>query len=105
MAFRLTVTALDHGARIEVLGELDIASAPELEAELLRRLADPACREVVLDLRPVTFIDSSGLRSLLVAEREAAATGRRLRVIPGTGQVLRVIELADVADRLNLDRG
>ncbi len=105
MAFRLTETPLDHGVRVEVAGELDIASAPELEAELVGRLADPACREIVLDLTQVTFIDSSGLRSLLLGEREATASGSRLQIIPGTGQVLRVIELADVADRLNLVRG
>lgn len=104
-AFSIRTTAESGDACIEVLGELDIASAPELERELLQRLADPACHEIVLDLQPVTFIDSSGLRVVLLGSREALAAGRRLRIRPGDGQVLRVIELADVADRLELELG
>lgn len=103
--FAITTTAENGGARIRVSGELDIATAPELERELLQRLADPGCRDIVLDLQPVSFIDSSGLRVVLLGSREALAAGRRLRIRPGDGQVLRVIELADVADRLELDLG
>ena len=99
----MRTTAEDGVARVEVSGELDLASAPELERELLAYVADPTCREIVLDLRAVTFIDSSGLRAVLVGSREATDAGRRLRVRPGTGQMLRVIELADVADRLDLE--
>ena len=51
----------------------------------------------------MTFIDSSGLRTLLLASREASATERRLQIATGSGHVLRVITLAGVADRLDLD--
>lgn len=103
MALSLSTTAPDGAALVAVAGELDLASAPELEAELLRVLADASVPEVGVDLREVTYLDSSGLRTLLLAAREADATGRRLRITPGSGQALRVITLAGVADRLNLD--
>lgn len=85
--------------RISVHGELDIATADELERELR---AAVSCGDVVLDLRAVSFMDSSGLRALLVASREAREAGRRLLVLPGSGQVLRVIEMAQVAEHLEL---
>lgn len=85
--------------RISVHGELDIATADELERELR---AAVSCGDVVLDLQAVSFMDSSGLRALLVASREAREAGRRLLVLPGSGQVLRVIEMAQVAEHLEL---
>lgn len=89
----------EDGLRVSVQGELDIATAAELERELLAGLRG---RDVVLDLQAVSFMDSSGLRALLVASREAREAGRRLLVLPGTGQVLRVIEMAQVAEHLEL---
>ncbi len=102
-AFQLTTTP-DDGAdlRITVRGELDLANAPELERELHGLLTAGGAGDLVLDLREVTFIDSSGLRAVLVGSREARAAGRRMLVCPGEGQVLRVIELAQVAEHLEL---
>ena len=41
MAFRMTTSEHNGGVRVAVAGELDLATAPELEGELLRLLADP----------------------------------------------------------------
>ncbi len=100
--FELSDSSQNGHTRIAVRGELDIATAPELERELCDRLADPGCREIVLDLAAATFIDSSGLRVLLVASRAAEAAGGILRVLPGSGPVLRAIELAQIAEHLEL---
>ena len=88
--------------RVAVHGELDIATASELERELRAALGSA---DVVLDLQTVSFMDSSGLRALLVASREAHEAGRRLLVLPGSGQVLRVIEMAQVTEHLELSDG
>ena len=101
---QITTTSQDGTGRVAVTGELDIATAPQLERALETQLAAGA-GEIVLDLRGVTFIDSSGLRVVLVASRSAASEGRRLIVVPGDGQVLRVIRLAQVEDRLDLGDG
>lgn len=94
-----TAEAGEGRTRIAVHGELDIATADELERGLR---AAVSCGDVVLDLQAVSFMDSSGLRALLVASREAREAGRRLLVLPGSGQVLRVIEMAQVAEHLEL---
>ena len=103
-AFQITTASHDGTTQVEVVGELDIATAPELERELTAVVAAPG-GDIVLDLRSVTFIDSSGLRAVLVASRSAVDASRRLIVVPGDGQVLRVIQLARVEDRLDLGDG
>jgi len=103
-ALQITTTSKDGTTRIELAGELDIATGPDLEQALATQLAQ-AVTDIVLDLRGVTFIDSSGLRAVLVASRSAVDASRRLIVVPGDGQVLRVIRLAQVEDRLDLGEG
>lgn len=100
--FALTTEARDAGTRIRVRGELDIATAPRLEQELR---AHGGAATVVLDLREVTFLDSSGLRAVIVGSQEAVAAGRRLVVVPGEGQAARVIEMAQVGGHLELAAG
>ena len=100
-ALQITTTSQDGTTRIALTGELDIATGPDLEQALEAQLA-LAATDIVLDLRGVTFIDSSGLRVVLVAGRSAADEGRRLIVVPGDGQVLRVIQLAQVEGHLDL---
>jgi len=100
-ALQITTTSPDGSPRIQLTGELDIATGPDLERALEAQLAE-AATDIVLDLRGVTFIDSSGLRVVLVASRSATDAGRRLIVVPGDGQVLRVIQLAQVENRLDL---
>jgi anti-anti-sigma factor len=91
----LEVTVESDGAavRVVVSGELDIASAPLLAPHVQ---AEPSDRSVELDLRGVTFIDSSGLRLLIDAHR---SLGDRLRIVPSPA-CERLFEIAGVRDRL-----
>lgn len=68
-------------------GELDLGTTPELAGALAAVAGD----DVLLDLRAVTFIDSSGIAVVLEAWRMAGEAGGRLRVVPGPPQVQRVI--------------
>ena len=88
----MAVVALD--------GELDLAGAVALEQELARLEAE-APDAVVLDLREVAFMDSSGLRVIAVASRAAEARGRRLALVPGGEQVMRVFEITRMRERLD----
>ena len=63
-------------------GELDLATSGELEATI-RQLHDSGFGDVVVDLRELTFIDSTGLRLLLELNSEARADGTRLRLVEG----------------------
>ena len=103
-ALQITTTSQDGTTRIELAGELDIATGPDLEQALEPHVGAPG-GDIVLDLQGVTFLDSSGLRVVLVASRTAGESGRRLIVVPGDGQVMRVIRLAQVEDRLDLGDG
>ena len=91
----------DH-ARIVVRGELDVETGPRVREELrAAEAAGPA--RLVLDLRAVSFFDSTGLQIVLDAEVRAREEGRTLVVAPGDGEPRRVLELAEVADRLTLE--
>jgi len=79
---------LDGTAVLRVAGELDLASAQQLTDEVAERLADHA-REVVLDLREVSLIDSSGAGALLAVRRRCERGGSRLVLVLSAGGAVR----------------
>ena len=81
--FDLTVEPdAEGGVRIVVRGELDLATAPRLQAAL----ADPRRRAVLVDLSGLTFMDSTGVRTLLQASEDASSAGSELVfVLPRDG--------------------
>jgi anti-anti-sigma factor len=89
-------------ARIVVSGELDLATGPRVEEEVRRAEADGP-ETLVLDLRAVTFFDSTGLQLVLDADVRAREEGRTLIVAPGDGEPRRILELAEVIDRLRIE--
>ena len=72
---------------LALAGELDAFSAPRLREAIAR-----ADRDVVLDLRQVGFVDSSGLGAILGAARRLATAGRRLSLVAGAGHVRDLLE-------------
>lgn len=78
---------------MSLVGELDIATAPRLESEL-RRVEGDRPSVLVIDLRQLSFIDSTGLRLLIGADVRAREDGRRMAFVPGPGSVHRVFQLA-----------
>jgi anti-anti-sigma factor len=90
----------DRVAVVALRGELDLAGAAALEQELARLDAESP-DAVVLDLRDVDFMDSSGLRVVAVASQHAEARGRRLALVPGSDQVMRVFEITRMRERLD----
>lgn len=89
---------------IALHGELDLSNAPVFEAELSDALDDAACR-VVVDLRGLEFIDSTGI-AVLVAALGRAADDARLRFVPSRAPaVSRVLQLTGVEERMPLADG
>ncbi len=82
---------------IELIGELDLDGAPQLE-ESLREAEAGDATSIVVDLGRLEFIDSTGLR-LLVMAAERAPDGR-FSLLRGPKQVHRVFEITDLVDRL-----
>ncbi len=82
-------------------GELDLASGPELETEL-DRLGGPETKVVVIDLRQLDFMDSTGLSIIVRAHQRMAGEGCEMGLVKGSQQVQRLLDLTGVADRLRL---
>ena len=77
---------------VEAIGELDLHTAEVLEGEVIRLRAAGHDR-IVVDLRGVEFIDSTGLRLLIGLHRAAQREGRSLSLVPGPRPVQRIFEL------------
>src|SRR3954462_12193928 len=93
----------DGSVRVIVRGELDMETGPRAEEELRRAEAD-APPTLVLDVREVTFFDSTGLQLVLDAAVRAGEGARRFVLAFGAeGEPRRVLELAEVIDRLSLE--
>lgn len=87
-------------AVVAPIGELDLAGAAVLDTELERLAGEPDLQVVVLDLRGLEFMDSSGLRLVVVADMRARESGRRFALVRGSETVHRVFEITRMADRL-----
>jgi anti-sigma B factor antagonist len=82
-------------------GELDIDTAPELEQELATVRGNGSPR-LVLDLRRLTFMDSTGLRLVLRWDAAARDEGFEFAIVPGSEVVQRVIQLTGMEDHLTV---
>jgi anti-anti-sigma factor len=100
-SFRVDVRNRNRTALVVVSGELDVASGPTLEQELAKADASGA-QLVILDLRSLDFIDSTGLSILIKAHQQAEASGRRFAVVRGRSQVQRLLGLTGLEERLTL---
>ncbi len=84
---------------LKAVGEIDLASAPELETQLTSGLA---AGSVVVNLTEVTFIDSTGLRVLLAAHEQATEQGHKLGLVVATGPVTKLLSITGVDGHLHL---
>lgn len=96
--FSITAQDADGGTlRVLVRGELDLATAPELEDTLVTAIEDG--REVVLDLRELEFMDSSGVRVLVVAHTRAEGRFGLIAAGPNS-PVTKILAIAGLAPEL-----
>jgi anti-sigma B factor antagonist len=87
----------DEALVLSLQGELDLTSAPMFERELeSAEAANPG--HLIIDLSQLEFMDSTGLRALLVARERAVADGHQLTLRRGPRQVQRVLELTRTVD-------
>lgn len=92
----------EGGAAVVALsGELDFGTVGKVQARLAE-LRDEG-RPTVLDLDRLTFMDSTGIRLVLTACEDAERGGWSFRVTRGSERVQRVLEAAQVIDRLPYD--
>lgn len=87
-------------AWVHVAGDLDIATTPQLERTL--RETQVQARLVVLDLRELAFMDSSGVHTIVNASIRARQIGGRLVLLRGRPNVDRVFALTGSSDDLEI---
>jgi anti-anti-sigma factor len=95
--FDVTVYPNRTAVRVVPSGELDAGSRGLLAAQL-DELWESGWTEVVVDLRELTFMDSSGVHLLLQHHRRAAEAGARFAIIDGQPCVARTLQLCGVHD-------
>jgi anti-sigma B factor antagonist len=86
---------------VGVTGELDVASAPALRDTLLA-LLNRGVDSLVVDLRGVTFIDSTGVGSLLRIHHRQGLVGGQVHFVADQPAVLRVLDLMQLTRRLHV---
>jgi anti-anti-sigma factor len=97
---RLTVHQ-DGPYHLRIVGEVDVSTAGMLR----RRVASLGHGTVRLDMADVSFVDSSGLRVLLGAHNELAASGGRLELFRPSRALRRLLELTALDGHLHLVGG
>lgn len=90
--FDVEVVRDDHVNTVRVRGEIDLAAAERLE-RALQSVQDEPAEVTVLDLREVTFIDSTGLRTITSADARARKDGHELRIVRGSEQVQKLLHV------------
>jgi anti-sigma B factor antagonist len=95
--FRCEIVPEDGRVLVRVAGELDMSTVPVLEARL--REARAAGRRLVVDLRGLDFMDSTGLTLLVRWGRGAEQDGYELALVRGEARVHRLFELTGLDSR------
>jgi anti-sigma B factor antagonist len=93
----------EHGDRhtLSLVGELDIATAPELQTAI-EGLCEDGAGEIALDLHELSFIDSTGLRLISTSRQMCGRHGCDFSLTRAQPRTQRLLELAGVMGRLAL---
>ncbi len=83
--------------QLVVIGEIDLATSSVVDSALSKLKG-----RVVLDLRRVEFMDSTGIRLILTHLERLNASGGHLRIVADSGPVLKLIQIAGLADILDI---
>jgi anti-sigma B factor antagonist len=92
-SFEMQTVAAGSSRTLILTGEVDLLTAPHVESAI-RELCAAGTTEVVLDLRKVTFMDSTGLRATVCAQKLCDEHGFDFSLIKGQAQVQRLFEIA-----------
>ncbi len=99
---QISVRRIDKTAIVEVVGDIDLSSSPEVRKMLLRELRENRTPRVILNLEEVKYIDSSGVASLVEGLKASRDLGSRLllfglspiaREVLQLSRLLRVFEI------------
>jgi anti-anti-sigma factor len=91
-----TIERLGNAVVVTPFGDIDRDTAQQLRDQLTAAVGQAGADGVLVDLRHVTFLDSSGVGALLFGRRTAERTGLPFRVSEPTPSVRKVLEITNV---------
>ena len=97
--FRIETHTAGRVTTLALRGELDLVSSPALD-RTVAELTHSDAQLIVIDLRGLEFMDSTGLSTIVKAHQRAEETGRRFGLVRGPQQVQRLLSLTGVDERL-----
>ena len=97
--FDLVATVDANRVRIAISGELDITTAPRF-INTVCDLTRDAPRSIAVDCAGIEFLDSAGVRALIVARHEASKAGAHFAVVDASPPVLRVLDMTGLTPML-----
>jgi anti-sigma B factor antagonist len=89
------------GQVLSITGEIDLAVASRF-AQALESLIEESNGTGLVDLSQVHFMDSSGIRALLKAKRDAEAKGKVLALLTPSASCRRVLEISGAWDEFTI---
>jgi|SRR5918998_3912878 anti-anti-sigma factor len=96
--FAVAASRVDRAWVVSPTGELDLSTVGEVREALARR--PPECDRLVLDLRALTFLDTSGMRLVVETLQDTKIAGIRFSLARGNEDVQRLFALSRLEDRL-----
>jgi anti-sigma B factor antagonist len=103
-SFRCELEPERERVRIRPIGEIDMATVPDVETRL-REVTAAGFKQVTLDLRAVCFLDSSGLRMILEWDARSRADGFSFALVAGPPIVQRLFDLTNTTELLSFIDG
>jgi anti-sigma B factor antagonist len=92
--FDLNPTPLADGLLIEINADVDVASSPVLRKKLMSLIEQETPERLAVDLTGVSFMDSSGVATLVEALRAQSTAGRRLILVGLQPRVRGILEIS-----------
>jgi anti-sigma B factor antagonist len=91
--FSISMSRANGKLLVQLEGEFDLASAPQLEVTLREAIENRDGHQICLDLSAVTFVDCSGWRPVISAARSLADDGAHLEILDPSPSVKRLVGL------------
>lgn len=88
----LTTRQVGAATIVAAAGEIDVFTAPDLDAELTKAV-DSGQGNMIIDLREVSFLDSTGLGILVKCLKQAKTAGGSLRLVVSSEKIRKIFDI------------
>ncbi len=99
---KVTIDSQKNIAAIAPSGRFDFNTHREFRSAYEEALANSAVRSIHIDMKDVTYLDSSALGMLLLLKDKAAASGHTISLTNSQGPVLQILEVANFGKLFNI---